>query len=498
MSSPPLELTKEEISLILLDWLIVLEEQDFDSIQLPHGFEAKQEERHQKTTSKSLEYGFLWDNIASKYNERTGKSCSGSALKAYMEENVSDGYAYMEPIDMRKYMYDCDEETGGRRYTTLLVKDAAEEPCEDTDMSETLADDDLQLNKKCGLVLPVARIQQQLEENVQKVADDDGIEPMEVEPSAGVMLTAVAEYLVAEVMELAGNQAMDNSRKHINSMDICYAIANDNENGGGLAKCFVDDNESVENYARTTAATVQELPEPRPMLQTIRPPIPSSLTDANSGRTRIDVYWKTANRFPGGNCDIFTVRYRLTFDATTTTETKVHRIQWQNFDGQHSIESGPVSPERAKNICDKLEELDWRTVVIRLHQSLATIYTGMRSTGSFYNVLDEKSSDNNALDTEWSTTEVMVYNNDESNPFLRLCRSAVMGPQYSPNYGHHKYFKEGTAEQKALIDMLTTAVGMGRPEEFSSSCSPAGSDRGRTHTLPTGIPYAVCPDHFLY
>ncbi|KAL3932055.1 MAG: hypothetical protein SGBAC_011030, partial [Bacillariaceae sp.] len=485
MASPQLELTKEEIEHILLDWLIVLEEQDFDSIQYPEGFEAKLKE-HQPPTKKPLEYDFLWDKIADKHKQRSGKVCSGPALKEYMGEHVSVGYEFREPMDTRKYLYDCDVESGGRRFTTIVVNDGVEEAYDDTDMDETVAGHDMEINEKCGLILPVARVQKQLEEQLRDVAEEIGTNPMEVEPSVGVMLTGVVEYLVAEVMELAGNQARDHSREHINSMDICYAIANDNENGGGLAKCFADEDESIEGVP--VVAEEGALPEPRPLLQRIQPPIPSTLMDAKSGRTRIDAYWRTTDRFPGGNCDIFTVRYRLIFDSNTT-EAKVHRIEWRNYDGEQSIKSGLVSPERANDIFAKLEEANWRTIVARLHQSLPCIYTGMRTTGSFYSILDEKSRDNNAYDTEWSSTEVLVYNDDEINPFLRLLRNVVMGPQYSPNHGHHKYLKEGTKEQSALIEMMTAAIGMGRPEEFSESRSPAGSDGGRGHPLPTGIDY---------
>ena len=66
-----LELNKEEIEQILLDWFVLLEEQDFDSIDFPNGFEAKLKE-HQKQTGKCLEYDFLWDIVAEKHKQRSG------------------------------------------------------------------------------------------------------------------------------------------------------------------------------------------------------------------------------------------------------------------------------------------------------------------------------------------------------------------------------------------------------------------------------------------
>ena len=46
---------------------------------------------------------------------------------------------------------------------------------------------------------------------------------------APIYLSAVLEYLCAEVLELAGNAASDNKRKVITPRHILLAVANDDE-----------------------------------------------------------------------------------------------------------------------------------------------------------------------------------------------------------------------------------------------------------------------------
>lgn len=75
-------------------------------------------------------------------------------------------------------------------------------------------------SEKAGLTFPVSRISRYLKRSCLKNRIAGG---------APVFLGAVLEYLVAEVMEVAGNAARANNRRLINPRHILLAIANDTE-----------------------------------------------------------------------------------------------------------------------------------------------------------------------------------------------------------------------------------------------------------------------------
>ena len=73
---------------------------------------------------------------------------------------------------------------------------------------------------KAGLQFPVGRVARYIRK--MKVATRVGA-------GAPVYLSAVLEYLAAEVLELAGNAARDNKKTRINPRHIQLAVRNDEE-----------------------------------------------------------------------------------------------------------------------------------------------------------------------------------------------------------------------------------------------------------------------------
>ena len=78
----------------------------------------------------------------------------------------------------------------------------------------------LSRSAKAGVVFPVARIDRYLKRACIR---------SRVRKGSPVYLSAVLEYLCAEILELAGNAARDNKRRVITPRHILLAIANDDE-----------------------------------------------------------------------------------------------------------------------------------------------------------------------------------------------------------------------------------------------------------------------------
>ncbi|WVQ70409.1 uncharacterized protein L199_008636 [Kwoniella botswanensis] len=75
-------------------------------------------------------------------------------------------------------------------------------------------------SSKAGLIFPVGRVHRYLRKG--RYADRVG-------GGAAIYMAAVLEYLVAELVELAGNAARDNKRSRVSPRHILLAVRNDEE-----------------------------------------------------------------------------------------------------------------------------------------------------------------------------------------------------------------------------------------------------------------------------
>ncbi|KAK4748851.1 hypothetical protein SAY87_015437 [Trapa incisa] len=97
-------------------------------------------------------------------------------------------------------------------------------------------------SSKAGLQFPVGRIARFLK--VGKYADRVGA-------GAPVYLSAVLEYLAAEVLELAGNAARDNKKNRVVPRHIQLAVRNDEELGKLLGSVTIANGGVLPNINQT-------------------------------------------------------------------------------------------------------------------------------------------------------------------------------------------------------------------------------------------------------
>lgn len=297
-----------------------------------------------------------------------------------------------------------------------------------------------------------------------------------LETEAAVFLTASLDYLVAEVLELSGNEAR--RKETIETIDITNAILKD------------------ENMEKLW--TSQNIPPYLPnCLQ------PASVQGSEQGLhlpIRIDIYWRAIDWTPGGNSDFYTARYRLEVATNDRTDLSnnftVRKTSWRNGDGVHYMEDGTLTTERQNEIFRALPGI--KAAVATLVTTSPT--EQFRPNNSGFNILDTTSHDFESGNPEWSEVEVLVYNPQacsSTNPFFRLRQVRAFGPQWI--FGPSKRIQPAMAEQVNVIEAVTEAIGVGRPEEYlSDSKGPAVKDIPDSHELPSGIPYEIHPQYFLY
>jgi len=84
---------------------------------------------------------------------------------------------------------------------------------------------------RAGLIFPVAKVKRQLKEK--------SFLKLHISKTAPVYLSAVLEYLVAEVLELSGNASRDNKKVRIIPRHIMLAMRNDEELNKLTKSCYI-------------------------------------------------------------------------------------------------------------------------------------------------------------------------------------------------------------------------------------------------------------------
>ena len=100
-------------------------------------------------------------------------------------------------------------------------------------------------SKRCGLLWPIAKVNRHLRD-IKTVKRVGG--------GAPVFLSAALEYVVAEILEIAGNQTLANKRKRVGPQDLSRAVRNDVELSRLLGNAGIFAGEKLEKI--TTAVTL--------------------------------------------------------------------------------------------------------------------------------------------------------------------------------------------------------------------------------------------------
>ncbi|TKR81644.1 hypothetical protein L596_015483 [Steinernema carpocapsae] len=113
---------------------------------------------------------------------------------------------------------------------------------------------------RAGLVFSVGRFQSRLKKD--RFAERVGV-------GAAIFMTAVIEYMTAEVLELAGNAADNNKKKRISPRHILLAVRGDEELSKILGQVTFAQEESSPS---STSCSRRRRARPPPLLPTATPP----------------------------------------------------------------------------------------------------------------------------------------------------------------------------------------------------------------------------------
>jgi hypothetical protein len=126
------------------------------------------------------------------------------------------------------------------------------------------------------------------------------------------------------------------------------------------------------------------------------------------GPLRVEVYYRALDRCPGGNRDTFTLRYsiRIEDDEVKSVAFDHH----SNWDGSHSAGSGLLEDVRIALVAGDFA----RRLITALKDVAQAADEGNKwSEGGRgfleWNVVDEKTTDMEEYDTEWSSVEILVF-----------------------------------------------------------------------------------------
>lgn len=127
-----------------------------------------------------------------------------------------------------------------------------------------------------GLIFPVGRVHRQLKE---------GRYAQRISEFASIYLTAVLEYVAAEILELSGTAAKEEKLKRINPRHVMLAVRNDQEFEGLLRKVTIPQSGSVSMDWQTKS--LKEIYPSRKKVGSVVPPVVTSKSSSAGVKKRV-------------------------------------------------------------------------------------------------------------------------------------------------------------------------------------------------------------------
>jgi len=135
-----------------------------------------------------------------------------------------------------------------------------------------------------------------------------------------------------------------------------------------------------------------------------------SIEDIKKGlqqdKAKVIVYYRAMDRFPGGNCDSFVIKY--TIDLATEEATA---FRWVDWDGSQNFS---VAPQSLPELVKKFKKNTVPALVALLDDRKAN---AAGAPLSFESTVEDQSSDSGEYDTEWTSIEVLVYLPEKQSNF---------------------------------------------------------------------------------